>query len=349
MSEKTEQPTRKKIRDARNKGQVYKSKEIVSLSMLISIVLCFVVFGDYILAQLKMLFKLPVKYYDVEMEYGLLAAIFESLLIASKVLAPFLGFTFITAIFSNALQTGWALSFEPIKPKLEKVSVIQGFKKIFSANNALEFFKSIVKIIVLTVTAWYVVKDSLLVILSVPTCGAQCALSITSMLILYLILYCLGVFLILAIIDFVFEKYSYYKKLRMSKDEVKREYKDTEGNPEIKGKRKQIHREISSEEAFVNSVKTANVVVANPIHYAVCLRYEDTISQLPYVCMKGEHLLAKRIRTIAEQHDIPVIENVPLARAMYADLDINEKITEQYIKPVAEIIRWLRANAKDCD
>lgn len=347
MSQKTEQPTPKKLRDARKKGQVAKSKEIVSLVMLLSITGCFWFFGDNMLEQMKQLFQLPSRYMFTPWDDLVAPVFFDLLSLTAQILAPIIITTFVFGIISNAGQIGWLLSFEPIKLSLKKISIVQGAKKIFSTKNLMEFVKSVVKIVVLSYTAWYVLEKNMLLILQVPHCGAECALSITASLVMKLILYCLGVFIFLASADYALERFLHFKKLKMSKDEVKREYKDTEGSPEVKGRRKELHRELMNEEAMVKRVEQADVVITNPVHFAVCIRYDDKISKLPFVTMKGEFLLAQKIKKLAEARQIPIVENVPLARALYAQIDIDQTITASFIEPVADIIRWLRTRSPD--
>ena len=339
---KTEPPTPKKIRDARNRGQVAKSKEIVSLVLLLAIMGCFWLFGSSMLTDLKALFDLPGRYGEMPLQQLIVPALVDVLLSAGRILAAILITVFIFAIIANVAQTGWVFSNEPLKPKMDNISFVNGFKKIFSPQNALEFAKSLIKIIALSYVAWHVLITDMPLLMQIPTCGGECALYISGMVVTKLILYCLGAFVFLAGVDFFLERYLYFKKLRMSIDEVRREYKETEGSPEIKGRRKELHREIMSEEGVAKRVAQADVLVTNPVHFAVGLRYDQSLSQLPFVTIKGEMLLARKIRRIAEKNAIPIVENIPLARALYEKLDIDQKITEEFVEPVADIIRWLR-------
>ncbi|NVK57428.1 MAG: type III secretion system export apparatus subunit SctU [Alteromonadaceae bacterium] len=346
-SNKTEPPTPKKIRDAREKGQVAKSKEMVSLILLVAITTCIWFDGANMLAQIKTLFEIPLRYSHLPIEQIAVPALIDVGWQTLRIISPILFVTFIFAIIANIVQVGWLFSVESIKFNIEKISLIQGTKKIFSAQNVMEFMKSIIKIVVLCIAAWYVLKNNMLLLMQLPECGAECALYVTASLIMRLIVYCLGAFVFLAGADYGLERYLHFKKLRMSVDEVRREYKDTEGNPEIKGKRKELHREMLDDEAITKRVTSADVVVTNPTHFAVCIRYDTNLAPLPFMTMKGEHLLAKKIRRIAEAHQIPIVENVPLARSLYAEIDIDRKITAQFVEPVAEIIRWLQHQQQD--
>lgn len=341
-SSKTEPPTPKKIRDARKKGQVSKSKEVVSLILLLAIMGCFWLFGDAMFNRMKDLFNLPQRYVDLPLDQLIIPALMDALKSAGAILVSILATVFIFAIIANVAQTGWIFSNESIQPKLQNISFINGFKKIFSAQNAMEFVKSIIKIIVLSYVAWYVLKSEMQLLMAIPQCGAECALHVSGTLIMKLILYCLAAFIFLAGADFGLERFLYFKKLRMSIDEVRREYKETEGSPEIKGRRKELHRELMNDENINQRTAQADVLITNPVHYAVGIRYDPELSQLPFITIKGEMFLAQKIRRMAQANQVPIIENVPLARALYAKLEIDEKITEEFVEPVADIIRWLR-------
>lgn len=345
-SSKSEPPTPKKIRDAREKGQVAKSKEVISLVLLVSVTGYFWIFEEDIFLRIKSLFQDPSKYIDLPLRQLFLNASIEAFYIAFSVLAPILVVVFIFAIISNVMQTGWIFSGETITPKLEKIGLINGAKKIFSAQNAMEFLKSLIKIIVLTYVAWYVLKGNIQLLMQIPVCGAECAIYITGSLMMKLILYCLAAFVFLAAADFGLERFLYFRKLRMSIDEVRREYKDTEGNPEIKGRRKEIHRELMSEEVVNKRVSQADVLITNPVHFAVGIRYDQQLSPLPFVTIKGEMILAKKLRNIAIKKGIPIVENVPLARSLYAKIDIDQKITNEFVEPIADIIRWLQSQER---
>ncbi|WP_444917392.1 type III secretion system export apparatus subunit SctU [Microbulbifer sp. JMSA003] len=341
-SSKTEPPTPKKIRDSREKGQVAKSKEVVSLVLLVSVTGYFWLFGESIFFQIKGLFYDLSRHIDLPVGQLFLNASVEAFYIAAKILLPILAVVFVFAIISNVMQIGWIFSGETVKLKFENIGLVNGAKKIFSAQNAMEFVKSLIKIVVLSYVSWYVLKNNLALIMEIPTCGADCAIYITGSLMMKLILYCLAAFVFLAGADFGLERFLYFKKLRMSIDEVRREYKETEGDPEIKGRRKELHRELMSEEVVQKRVSQADVLITNPIHFAVGIRYDQTVSQLPFVTIKGEMLFAQKLRHIAQKNEIPVIESVALARGLYAKIDIDQKITDEFVEPVADVIRWLR-------
>lgn len=346
MSEKTEQPTPKKLKDAKKDGQVAKSKEIVSLAMLLAVMGYFYIFGTVLLEQIMTLFSLPTHFYDRVDNHTFNKTIGQILLLfllqTMKMLAPLLSIVFLTGIISNLVQSGWIMSAKPIKPELKKISPKEGAKKIFSFKNLMEFIKSLIKIIVLSYTAYFILTNEMKTLMAIPHCGAACAFTLSGSLVFKLILYCLGVFIFLAAADYLLEMKQHKKQLMMSHDEVKREYKEMEGSPEIKGRRKQLHQELMEEQVEAR-VKSSDVIVTNPTRIAVGLKYDATAAPLPYVTIKGELLSAKKIRTIAEKHGVPVIRQKYLARGLFAKVEMDNFITEEYIEAVADIIRFVRS------
>lgn len=341
MSEKTEQPTPKRLRESKEKGQVAKSKEIVSLSMLLGILAYFGIFGDSLLNDIIGLFQMPTFYYDRDFKTIAFEFCIKIMTMMMSILAPMLAIVFVVGVVSNIAQTGWILSSEPIKPSLKKINPAEGLKKIFNIKNLVEFLKSITKILMLGFTAYYVIEKNLGTMLYIPVCGASCALKLSAAMVMDMILYCLGVFVFLAIGDFLFERYQHTKQLMMSMDEIKREYKESEGSPEIKGKRKQLHRELM-DEVIEEKVSNSDLVVVNPTRIAVGIRYDSKVAPLPWVTVKGDFLMAKKIRRMAEKHDIPIVQRKYLARGMFAELEPDEFITAEFIEPVAEVLKWVR-------
>lgn len=341
MSEKTEQPTPKRLRDAKKDGQVAKSKEVVSLLLLLGILGYCKLFTQEMLAAIITLIDLPnVLYAQFSQELNVSAVLGIFMQQFLLFLMPLLGLVFLIAIASNLMQTGLIFSAKPITPELKKISPAQGFKKIFCMKNLLELVKSLVKIIVLSATVYYLLRTQMATLLKIPHCGVTCTLTLAGDLVFQLIAYCLAVFVVLAILDWLMEVKQHKKQLMMSMDEVKREYKEIEGSSEIKGRRKQLHQELMNEQVK-ERVEKSDVIVVNPTHIAIGLRYRKEAGALPQVTIKGELANAKRIRQYAEQYHVPIVREVPLARAMYAQLDMDEFIDEAFFEPVAEVLRYI--------
>ncbi|MDE1460991.1 type III secretion system export apparatus subunit SctU [Spartinivicinus poritis] len=339
MSEKTEKPTPKKIRDAREKGQVAKSKEIVSLALLVVIVLLFWLMSDYYLSHLTELITLPAKFLDAPWQLAL-SEVGKGILTESfYLLAPIFTVVFITGILSNNLQFGWLFSFTPIKPELKKINPIEGAKKIFAKKNLVEFLKSVIKILTLSIAIYWVIRANMQDLVKIVHCGVECSIPLLGALLLQLFIVVLVVFVILAVLDMVYEKHHHEKELKMSKDEVKREYKETEGNPEIKQQRKQIHKDLLASN-IVDNVNNANLLVTNPTHFAVALYYKRGETDLPKVTAKGTDSLAQHMIKLAEEANVPVLRHVWLARQLSAKVGESEFVASELLAAVAEVIKW---------
>ena len=336
-AEKTEQPTPKKLRDAREKGQVAKSKEVSgTFGFLLVIATLWFMSDDYINTIQEMVI-LPSTVYNETFEEAFKIVTMGILTKSIELLIPLVGVTLLGAIIGNVMQFGFLLAGESIKPDIKKISPIGGFKKIFAMKNLMEFFKSVVKIVFLSIVVYYVIKGSLGDMVDMPYCGSSCILPITGILLKKLLIYAIAAFVVIAVLDFMFEKQQFTKQNKMSKDEVKREHKESEGSPEIKGKRKEIHQEILNE---AENTKKSDVVIKNPTHLAIGLHYSQDKTPLPVVTVKGRGGRARFIIKIAEKEGIPILENVPLAHALF-DTDIASYIPSELIEPVAEVFRWV--------
>ncbi len=341
MSEKSEQPTPKKRRDARQKGQVAQSKDLTSVVVLAGLFAVLYAYLPFMLRRLEALLLAPTRLVDVPIaqamsELGTTLFVQVSLLVLPVVLAAAL-----LGIIGNIMQVGFLLSFQPVKPDLKKLNPGQGIKKIFSLKNLVELLKSVVKIVFLGVLSTIVIMESLEPLLKLPYCGQGCLLPILGQSLLAVAAYTGVAFLVIAGFDLAFQRFQHTKELKMTKDEVKREYKEMEGDPLIKGKRRQLHQQMAMSAAEHN-VRHASVVITNPTRIAVALYYEDGETPLPLVVAKGEQLRAQRIIAIAREAGVPIMENVPLARSLYADVDIDQYIPRDLVEPVAEVLRWVR-------
>lgn len=341
MSEKTEQPTPKKLRDARKKGQVAKSKEISSAAGIIGLFgVIWLAWGFYI-DNLKEMILIPTGFYEVPFEQALpsvLAGVARKFIILSL---PAVAAGLVLGVLSNFFQIGGLFAIESIKPDIKKINPVQGFKKIFSLNNLVELIKSIIKILFLSILLWMVIKDAVDSLLKMPHAGLGGIMTILPAVMMKIVIYTSFAFIVVAIADFFFQKYMHVKKLKMSKDEVKREYKEMEGDPIIKGKRKQLHRELAMNDT-VQKARKANVIVTNPTRLAVAIYYDKDETPLPIVLTKGENLLAKRIIEVAQEEGIPIMQNVPLARDLYEHGDVDQYIPSELIEPVAEVLKWVQ-------
>lgn len=346
MSEKTEKPTPKKLRDSRKKGQVSQSKDLVSAATLIGVCVVLIAISGYMIETIQELIILPGTLYGEPFLEALKIMLYGSMEASILLILPVCAIAVISAALSNILQTGPLFSAHPIKPELKKISIISGFKKIFCMKNLVEFIKSVIKILFLSVLIYYTVKERISDLMNLPYCGKLCIIPLMGKMLILLLIATAIAFIVIASFDFFFQKAQHIKQLKMSKDEIKREHKDTEGNPEIKGKRKQIHKEIMETDQ-PEAVKRSSVIVANPTHIAVGLRYIQGETPLPLVTVMGTDHTAQSLKRIAHDLDVPIIVNRPLARALLKKGEVDEYIPSDLIEAVAEVLLLVRRMEKD--
>jgi type III secretion protein U len=261
------------------------------------------------------------------------------------ILVPVIVITIIVGIGANVAMVGGLLAFEAMKPSLDKINPASGVKRIFSGKNLFELLKSTLKTVFIAVLLTIVIMDALGALIRAPVCGIPCLQVTFGQLMTTIAIYTIAAYVILAGADYAFQKHQHIKGLKMSKEEVKREYKESEGDPHIKSKRKQLaHELLMSDE--VGAVKNSSVVVTNPDHFAVALRYVEGETPLPMVVAKGQNLNAERIIAIARQAGVPVMRDVQLARSLYEQVDLDRYVPSDLLEPVAEVLRFVRELAE---
>jgi type III secretion protein U len=336
-AEKTEQPTAKKLRDARKRGQVSKSKDVVSTALVISLCLYFGSAWATNVEKLERLITMAPLYYTAPFEDALLAIIRATFATGIVICLPFIAIAIGVAIFANFIQVGPVFAPEAVKPDLKKLDPIAALKKMFSVKSMVEFLKSTIKVIVIGLVLYYVIQIHLDPMIKVPMLGLRGLMDLLGPLMWDYMIYIFIVYIALAAFDFFFQKKEFIKEQRMTKDEVKREYKESEGSPEIKSKRKQIHQEIVQESATQNT-KKSTVLITNPTHYAVAVLYEMEKTQLPVVTAKGEGWLALTMMKAAKEANVPIMRNVPLAQALYREVPISEFVPSDLMQALAEVL-----------
>lgn len=341
MSDKTEPPTHKKLQDARKKGQVAKSKEVSSAALIAACFGVLFAFMPHFVGQIQHMILIPSRFYEAEFEFAADAVLREVMFSALLVIAPILAVVVVVAVVSNMAQVGMLFVTEPLKPKLSNLNPGSGIKKMVSPKNLVEFLKSAFKIGFLAILLLMVIRAGLQDLVKVPHCGITCIPTVLGSLLFQVMIYTVAAFVIIAAADFVYQKAHFMKEQRMSKEEIKKEYKEMEGDPHIKGKRKQFHQELMQSNTD-EAVRKSKVVVTNPTHIAVALDYREGETPLPLIAAMGKNLQAKRIVKIAEQAGIPVMQNVPVARGLYENGSINQYIPADMIEAVAEVLRWVR-------
>lgn len=341
--EKTELPTPKKERDARQKGQVAKSQEVVTTISLLSVIVYVWVTWGMMNQRLTALFDTVAKLAIGDFQDNYLSGIYSAAWDSMIIMLPILAVVIFAGIAANYMQIGSLFSFESIMPKGENISPAAGFKRIFSMKQVVELLKSVLKISLLSWLLYYIIRDSISPYMNALACGVPCILDITVSALGQTLIYSSLAFIVVALADFAYQKHHHTKSLMMSKDEVKREYKESEGDPHIKGKRKQLSQEMAMGDGGI-AARKGTAVVVNPTHFAVVIDYSPARAPLPVVTAKGRNLHAHYLRTQAEEAGVPVFRNVPLARALFADADLNEPIPDELFDAVAEVLAWVAKN-----
>lgn len=339
--EKTEEPTDKKLQDARKKGQVWKSRDLTSALVFFTGYVAMTLSVQQIYGQFHMLFDQTVDkiahpgqpYQDAN--DALMAGLISIVLICVPVVAA----SAVVGGLADFLQVGPLFTGEPIMPKLEKLNPLDGLKNIFSKKTVMEALKNLLKVSLAAYLAWGVLRDHVpLVINTIHATPAGLATVLGEL--VYRLVVKVGLLLVLtAIFDVWWQHRSYMKDMMMTREEVKREYKESEGDPHHKSKRKELHQEIL-EHSAVESVQHADVVITNPTHVAVAIAYDREKDPAPKVLAKGVDALAARIREVAKAHDVPMVRNVPLAHALNR-LDLGDQVPEELYDAVAEILNFV--------
>ena len=337
--DKTEEPTSKKLDDAKKDGNVGKSAEVPGAAILFFSSIYLLFFSSHLFDELKKMmlyiFSFIGSPLDNSVYFSIVYTVIGTLLYA---LAPLFALIVILAFTFNVMQFGFV--FTPLKLKFSKLNPISGFKNLFSMKKALEALKLLAKLTVIFIIMYALVLFVANDILSMMDMGLGASINTIMRLTAYFIMAILLVILIFAMIDFYFTKHYYIKSLRMSKQEVKDEHKQMDGNPEIKGRIRQIQRQMAQKQMMAD-VPKADVVITNPTHYAVALKYEQGTANAPKLIAKGTDFIALKIKDIARENNIPIIENPSLARALHAQLEIDQEIPEEFYKAIADIFSYV--------
>lgn len=347
--EKTEQPTSKKLEDARKKGQVAKSKELVSGVSLLALFASVKFLLSYLGSGFTGAFE---HVYNRIWEVGQTSAgstgledfisiIFDNTLLEMVlIMGPFLIISFVVSIGINMAQFKWKVTGETIKPKFSKINPLSGFKRIFSKDSLMELVLSIAKILLIFVIVWNDVENLMATILSLYQYEMFQALSMIGNYVLNIAIKISAFYLIIGLADFIYQKLKFKRDMMMTKQEVKDEYKNTEGNPEIKSRIRGKMRE-ASRQRMMQDVPKADVIITNPTHLAVALQYEEHSGKAPVVLAKGEDFLAQKIKELGRESQVEIVENKPLARMLYYNVEIGQEIPPELYQAVAEVLAFV--------
>lgn len=336
---KTEEATPKRIRDAKKKGQVPKSPDLSPAVSLMIFTMLAGMLGGYI-------FKYGINFvknslstnFNVEINHSFVRNVFVyNLFDAILIVLPFALIAMVIGYVVNIVQTGFMATAESIKPDFNRINPISGFKNIFSKKVLFNLFKNLLKLILVFYLAYDNLSVSYSQILNSGNIGTEKLFNFFLNFVKNLVSDIVIIMLIIAIIDYIFQRREFKKDLRMSKQEIKDEYKEMEGNPQIKSARQQRQRQLAMSR-MMSDVPTSTVVVTNPTHIAVALRYETNKDNAPLVIAKGADNVANKIKEIAKENKVPIIENVQLARTMFKKVEVGEYIPVELYQAVAEIL-----------
>ena len=343
--EKTEPATQKKLEDARKEGKVAKSKDLTEGVALVVLFLLLKVFIGYVGERMIGLFDSTIgrmaEFMDVNrgglstvaISSMLMNAIIELLLI----IWPFLVFGFAITFLVTIYQVGWKVSAKPMEPKLSKFNPINGFKRIFSKDSIFELVKSIAKVGIIVYITYTNIKDEANNLFILYEISLNQAVALIGEIILDVGLQIAIVFVVVGLVDYLYQRWKFADEMKMTKQEVKDEYKNTEGDPQIKGRIRQKMRE-ASQRRMMQDVPKADVVITNPTHFAVAIKYDAEVSKAPIVVAKGEDFLAQKIKEVARENNVEIVENKPLARMLYHNVDIGAEIPPELYQSVAEVL-----------
>ena len=340
--EKTEMPTPKKLRDARQKGQVCQSKDIVSTALLVVLFAVLAWMGSALLLETQQLVATVGGRLADPAGGAVQACGALTILLIFKYSFIFVVVAAAVGIVANIVQVGFLFTFEPLKPNFSKLNPAEGAKKIFSKKNFFEFLKNCVKVVFLSYLLYKIIWASVPELLQMCYGTIDDIMPSLRVMLKRLAVYTAFGYIVIAIVDRLFQNRNFTKQMMMTKDEVKREYKEMEGSAEIKQAQRQFRDEILNGPDPAQAVSKANVVVTNPTHLAVGIRYDAVEAPLPRICALGAGPTAKIIRETALEKGIPIIEDRPLARALYAQGRIEDFVPEALLEPVAEVLKWAK-------
>lgn len=346
--EKTEEPTAKKLEDARKEGQVAKSKEIGNAFGLLAMFILLKVYvgslgGNMVDCFSGIYNQIPdaITMYGGKIPVAAILVLLHTVILKMLLmLAPVFLIGVVVAVVCDVVQVKWKPTSKPLQPKFSKLNPISGFKRIFSANALIELLKSIAKIGIICYVVYSYMKDKIAGVFLLYDMSLNQAISLVGETAIDVGIRISAVYMVIAFLDYAYQKHKFKEDMKMTKQEVKDEYKNQEGDPQVKGKQKQRMQE-ASRRRMMQQLPEADVVITNPTHYAVAIKYDPDKYDAPYVIAKGEDFLAQKIKEIARENDVEIVENKPLARMLYANVDIGGLIPPELYQSVAEVLAFV--------
>jgi flagellar biosynthetic protein FlhB len=343
--DKTEEPTGKKLKDARSDGQAARSNELVTATGLTSLFLMLQTFSSYYGNQFIKAFRLffgsihtlAIEEFSIRTAQSIMYEAFRLILLTCL---PAFIIGVIVAFIITLYQVKWTISTKLIKPKLSRINPVSGMKRLLNKSKIVELLVDVVKIIVICFIAYSTLKNEWQTLFSLPDMKLEQAILLIGKLIIALGLKISIIFLIIGVADYIYQKFKFKKDLKMSKQEVKDEYKNSEGDPAVKGKIKAKMREASMRR-MMQALPQADVVITNPTHLAAAIQYDKSASAAPVLIAKGADYLAQKIKEVAKEHNIEIVENKPLARMLYYNVEIGSEIPPELYQMTAEVLAYV--------
>ncbi|HDY82686.1 MAG TPA: flagellar biosynthesis protein FlhB [Halieaceae bacterium] len=342
LQERTEQPTERRKKDSRKKGQVPRSKELNTMLSLLFGAFGLVIMGGSMSVEFVSLFESALSFdREVAFDDEMIAVRFVGLVVSSLlILTPFLAVMMVGSIVGPIVMGGWSFSLSAMAFKLEKISPAKGIKRVFSAKGLLELFKALFKFVILAATTVFLFGVLLDQILSLSNQAPEKAFAEATTILRWSLVILSFTMILIVVFDVPFELWNHNRQLKMTRREVQDELKESEGRPEVKSRIRTLQRELS-QRRMMEAMPTADVVITNPTHFAVALKYEGVAGKAPLVLAKGCDLIALKIRSVAIENDIAIFEAPPLARALYASTEIGHEIPENLYLAVAKVLAYI--------
>lgn len=343
--DKTEEPTAKRLQDARKEGQVAKSQELISGAMLFALFIAIKLFGGYMANSFMKVFYRNYGYistYTIEMpEIGNMAAMFRrAMLDILLMVLPIFAFAIVIAVALNIFQVKWKVTTKPLQPKFSRLNPVSGFKKIISPEKLFDLVKAVAKIVVIFYVAYSTLMDEIENIKILYDLELMQAVIYICNFIINMGIKISAVYLLIGFADFLYQKFKFKKDMKMSKQEVKDEYKQQEGDPQVKGKIKSKMRETSMRR-MMQKMPDADVVITNPTHFACAIQYDKEKASAPVLIAKGADHLAQKLKDLAKEYDVPIVENKPLARMLYYNVEVDSEIPQELYQMTAEVLAYV--------
>lgn len=340
--EKTEKPTGRKLSKARQEGQVAKSPEIASVLVLLIGIMVLYIFGYLFYPQAIDVLSANLGFAEIPRfdKHGCLTLLNRTVGQFFMLVLPVLGAVFVAALAANLFQVGFQISTKAITPKLNKFNVIKGFGRLLSLKSLMELFKSVIKLSVIGSVAYLAIRGEMGELVKLHNATTAYIFIYILRGIFKIFIWVILIMIVVAITDYIYQKWQLEKDLMMTKQEVKEEHKETEGDPQIKSRIRSIQLQ-AARKRMMQQVPEADVVVTNPTHLAVAIKYDPFAMEAPQVVAKGAGRVAERIKEIATEHQIPVVENKELARNLYKIIEVGEQIPTDFFKAVAELLAYV--------